>query len=99
MRDAFEKLAGKKVTVFGMSTDKPETQKKFKDKNKLPYDLISDPGGEIAKALGISVRGGMFTARRALLFKDGKLVWRGDKGATSTQGAEVLKAIAAVEGE
>jgi hypothetical protein len=26
-------------------------------------------------------------------------VWRDDKGATSTQGAEVLKAIAAVEGE
>ena len=94
MRDAFEELAGKKVTVFGMSTDKPETQKKFKDKNKLPYDLISDPGGEIAKKLGISVRGGMFTARRALLFKDGKLVWRDDKGATSTQGADVLKAIA-----
>ena len=45
-----------------MSTDKPETQKKFKDKNKLPYDLISDPGGEIAKALGISVRGGSAAA-------------------------------------
>ena len=69
MRDAFEELEGKKVTVFGMSTDKPETQKRFKDKNKLPYDLISDRGGEIAKKLGISVRGGIFTARRALLFK------------------------------
>ena len=98
MRDAFEELEGKKVTVFGMSTDKPETQKIFKDKNKLPYDLISDRGGEIAKKLGISVRGGIFTARRALLFKGGKLVWRDDKGATSTQGADVLKAIAAVEG-
>ncbi|MBK72270.1 MAG: hypothetical protein CMO76_02390 [Verrucomicrobiales bacterium] len=98
MRDAFEELEGKKVTVFGMSTDKPETQKRFKDKNKLPYDLISDRGGEIAKKLGISVRGGIFTARRALLFKGGKLVWRDGKGATSTQGADVLKAIAAVEG-
>ena len=98
MRDAFEELEGKKVTVFGMSTDKPETQKRFKDKNKLPYDLISDRGGEIAKKLGISVRGGIFTARRALLFKRGKLVWRDDKGATSTQGADVLKAIATVEG-
>ena len=98
MRDAFEELAGKKVTVFGMSADKPETQKKFKDKNKLPYDLISDRGGEIVKKLGISVRGGIFTARRALLFKGGKLVWRDDKGATSTQGADVLKAIATVEG-
>lgn len=98
MRDAFEELEGKKVTVFGMSTDKPETQKRFKDKNKLPYDLISDLGGEIAKKLGISVRGGIFTARRALLFKGGKLVWRDDKGATSTQGEDVLKAIAALEG-
>ena len=98
MRDAFEELEGKKVTVFGMSTDKPETQKRFKDKNKLPYDLISDRGGEIAKKLGISVRGGIFTARRALLFKGDKLVWRDDKGATSTQGADVLKAIATVEG-
>jgi peroxiredoxin Q/BCP len=98
VRDAFEELEGKKVTVFGMSTDKPETQRRFKDKNKLPYDLISDRGGEIAKKLGISVRGGIFTARRALLFKGGKLVWRDDKGATSTQGADVLKAIAAVEG-
>ena len=98
MRDAFEELEGKKVTVFGMSTDKPETQKRFKDKNKLPYDLISDRGGEIAKKLGISVRGGIFMARRALLFKGGKLVWRDDKGATSTQGADVLKAIATVEG-
>ena len=71
MRDAFEELEGIKVTVFGMSTDKPETQKRFKDKNKLPYDLISDRGGEIAKKLGISVRGGIFTARRALLFKGG----------------------------
>jgi hypothetical protein len=26
-------------------------------------------------------------------------VWRGDRGATSTQGAELLKAIAAVESE
>jgi hypothetical protein len=34
-----------------------------------------------------------------LLFKGGMLVWRDDKGATSTQGAEVLKAIAAVEGQ
>jgi hypothetical protein len=33
-----------------------------------------------------------------LLFKGGKLVWRDDKGATSTQGADVLKAIATVEG-
>ncbi len=84
-----------KVTVFGMSTDDSATQKKFQEKNKLPYDLIADSGGELAAQLGIPVRAGRFTARRAMLFKDGKLVWKDDKGATATQGADVLKAIKA----
>ncbi len=97
MRDAFEELKGKKVTVFGMSTDTPETQKKFKDTHKLPYDLISDPGGKLAKAIGVPVKFGKFMGRRALLFKDGKLVWKDDKGATATQGADVLKAIEAAK--
>jgi|TARA_B110000914_G_scaffold225429_1_gene246119 peroxiredoxin Q/BCP len=97
VRDAFEELKGKKVTVFGMSTDTPETQKKFKDTHNLPYDLISDPGGKLAKVIGVPVMLGKFMGRRALLFKDGKLVWKDDKGATATQGADVLKAIEAAK--
>lgn len=93
MRDALKELKGKKITVFGISTDGPEVQRQFKDKNQLPYDLISDSKGKIAGKLGIPVRGGKFTARRAMLFKDGKLVWKDEKGATGSQGADVLKAI------
>lgn len=93
MRDAFENLQGEKVTVFGMSTDDVATQKKFLDAHKLPYDLISDPGGKLAKKLGIPVKMEKFAARRAYLFKDGKLVWKDEKGATATQGEDVLKAI------
>jgi hypothetical protein len=36
---------------------------------------------------------GKFAARRALLFKNGKLVWKDDEGATSSQGEDVLRAI------
>lgn len=93
VRDSFEELKGKKVTIFGMSTDSPEQQKKFHEKHGLPYDLISDPKGTMAAKLGIPVRGGAFAARRALLFKDGKLVWKDENGATATQGAELLEAI------
>lgn len=93
MRDAYGKLKGQKVTVFGMSTDDPATQKEFHQKNNLPYDLISDPKGKLAEKLGIPVRVGKFTARRALLFKDGKLVWKDDEGSTATQGSEILEAI------
>ena len=80
-----------------MSTDKVEMQKKFHEKNKLPYDLISDPGGKLATQLGIPVRFGKFASRQAYLFKNGKLVWKDEKGATKTQGDDVLKAIAAAE--
>ena len=94
MRYAFEKLKGHKVTVFGLSTDSMEKQKEFSSKHELPYDLIADTDGKIAKALGVSlIAGGKFTARRALLFKEGKLVWKDEKGATASQGEDVLKAI------
>jgi peroxiredoxin Q/BCP len=87
-------LTEKKVTVFGISTDKVGTQKEFVDQNKLPYDLIADTEGEVAKAFGVPLRfGGKFAARSAFLFKDQKLVWKDEKGATATQGEDALKAI------
>lgn len=93
MRDAFEKLTEKKVTVFGVSTDDFETQKKFAEAQTLPYQLISDPGGKVAKAFGVPVKFGKFAARRAVLFKRGQLVWQDKKGATKTQGEDILQAI------
>jgi len=74
--------------------DSVEKQKEFSSKHELPYDLIADTDGKIAKALGVPVKfGGKFTARQAYLFKAGKLVWKDEKGATETQGEDVLKAI------
>jgi len=94
VRDAFEQLKKEKVTVLGLSKDNPAAQKKFVEKHQLPYDLIADEKGEIAKALGVPVRlGGLFVSRQALLFKDGKLVWRDKDGATKTQGEEALEAL------
>lgn len=98
MRDAFEELTEKKVTVFGVSTDSVEKQKEFVDKNKLTYSLIADPEGKVAKALGVPlIFGGKLASRSAFLFKDGKLVWKDTKGATGTQGEDALKAIKKLE--
>ncbi|MDA8974961.1 redoxin domain-containing protein [Akkermansiaceae bacterium] len=94
MRDAFEKLTEQKVTVFGISTDSVERQKQFSEAQKLPYQLLSDPNGAVAIKFGVPlIFGKKFAARRALLFKGGKLVWQDTKGATKTQGQDVLKAI------
>jgi peroxiredoxin Q/BCP len=38
--------------VVGISTDSVETQRKFKEKYGLPFTLLSDEGGKIAKQYG-----------------------------------------------
>ena len=42
-RDAFEKFQKAGITVLGISRDTVKSQKKFKDKYSLPYDLLADP--------------------------------------------------------
>jgi thioredoxin-dependent peroxiredoxin len=42
-RDAFEKFQKAGIVVLGISRDTVKSQKKFKDKYELPYDLLADP--------------------------------------------------------
>lgn len=39
--------------MLGISADSSEKQKKFQDKNSLPYTLLSDPDKKIAKAFDV----------------------------------------------
>jgi peroxiredoxin Q/BCP len=48
-RDKYAEVEKKGAQVFGISTDTVETQKKFKAEYKLPYELLSDPDGKVAK--------------------------------------------------
>jgi len=48
-RDKFAEVEKAGAQVFGVSTDSVETQKKFKAEFKLPYSLLSDPDGKVAK--------------------------------------------------
>ena len=43
---------GKGAQLVGISTDSVKTQKKFRDEYKLPYPLLSDEGGKVAKQYG-----------------------------------------------
>lgn len=38
--------------MVGISTDSVEAQKKFKDEQQLPFPLLSDKGGKVAKQYG-----------------------------------------------
>lgn len=52
VRDAFPKITEKDVVVIGISADKPEALRKFREKYKLPFILLSDPDYAVAKAYG-----------------------------------------------
>ena len=94
LRDAYADLTEKGVKVFGVSTDPVKGQKAFKDKFKLPFELLADEDGKVIAAFGVPKTMG-FAKRQAYLFKDGKLVWRDLAAATEQQAADVLKVVAA----
>lgn len=91
LRDAYEGLTKAGVHVIGVSTDTVEAQKKFTDKQKLPFTLLADPDGKVLKAFGVKAIPiiGLST-RQAFLIKDGKVVWRDEKASTTEQAADVL---------
>ena len=94
LRDSFAMLTDKGVKVFGVSMDKVDSQKAFKDKYKLPFDLLADADGTIVKAFGVPSTMG-FSKRQAFLFKDAKLVWSDLNAATEKQAEDVLKFLSA----
>ena len=52
LRDAGKHLEQRKVSVIGISPDKPEAQKKFDQKNSLGFPLLSDTDHKVAKTYG-----------------------------------------------
>lgn len=90
LRDSFAILTEKGVKVFGVSKDAVKAQKAFKDKYKLPFDIIADEDTTVIKAFGVPTTMG-FAKRQAFLFKDGKLVWRDLEASTDQQAADVLE--------
>ena len=98
IRDSWKELQTAGVQVIGVSEDKPEAQKRFKDKYNLPHTLIADNDGKVAKAFQVDmVPVAKLTKRQSFLIKDGKVVWNMlEKTSTETHAADVLKAVAAL---
>lgn len=89
LRDAYEVLLEKGVTVFGVSKDSVKSQSKFREKYTLPFSLVADSDSDVIEAFGVPKKLG-FASRQAFLFKDGKLVWRDLAASTSKQAEDVL---------
>lgn len=95
VRDSMEGLKARGLQVLGVSGDKPEAQKQFRDKHHLPFTLIADADGAVARAFGVPTLLG-FPKRQSFLIKDGKVVWRDLSVSPATHVAEINKALDAL---
>jgi len=91
LRDDWKALQEAGVQVLGVSGDKPDAQKKFQEKYKLPFTLIADADGKVAEAFGVPTTLGM-AKRQSFLIKDGKVAWNMPKASTDTHAKDVLAA-------
>ncbi len=62
-RDSYQDFKDAGATVVGVSEDGKSSHEAFKAKHSLPFVLLSDPGGETAKAYGVKKTLGLLPGR------------------------------------
>ena len=92
LRDAFPDFTGQGVQIIGVSADTVEAQKKFAEKYNLPFVLLADAEGTVAKAFGVPTAMG-FAKRQSFIVQDGKIAWIVQGAKTGDHAAEVKAAL------
>ncbi|HTJ78706.1 MAG TPA: peroxiredoxin [Rariglobus sp.] len=102
LRDAYEELTKKGVTVIGVSTDTTAKQAEFKERQHFPFTLIADPDKKIINAFGVGTLWlpilGTMAHRQAYLIHDGKIVYADHDGSTKRQAQDILDFLAKKSG-
>jgi peroxiredoxin Q/BCP len=52
-RDAWNELGKRGVVLIGVSADNDESHRKFAEHHKLPFQLVADEKGDLAKLFGV----------------------------------------------
>lgn len=86
--DDFKKAG---IAVLGVSSDSPESHKKFADKYSLPFTLLSDPKKKVIKEYGAS--SALFTKRISYLIENGVIIKVYPKVDPASHAVEILKEI------
>lgn len=62
-RDQFEDFAEAGAVVVGVSSDTPEKHREFAQRHRIPFTLLADSRGRLAKKLGVPKRMGIIPGR------------------------------------
>lgn len=71
LRDNFEAFETLGCRIFGVSFDAPSTNRAFRDKFRLPFDLLSDESKGVATVQGVATVGATVAQRVAFLVAPG----------------------------
>jgi thioredoxin-dependent peroxiredoxin len=74
-RDAWMDLQEKGVVVYGISRDDAKSHVKFTRKYGLPFPLLSDPDGAVARRYGVWVKKNMYGREYEGMARTTFLVW------------------------
>ena len=88
-RDNYSAYQNKDITVFGVSMDDVASHQKFTEKFNLPFPLLADSNGAIAKAYGVD--GGGYAKRVTFVIDGtGKVAHVYDTVKTDTHASDIL---------
>src|SRR5262249_5897772 len=73
IRDAWQQFQEAGAVVLGVSTDDNPSHVAFAQKYKLPFLLLPDQGGAIAKAYGVPLRMGLAKRVTFIIDRQGKI--------------------------
>jgi peroxiredoxin Q/BCP len=67
-RDQYEAFVEAGADVIGVSRDTADSHAKFRDHHRLPFTLLSDPGGRVATEWGVKPKLGIIPGRVTFVF-------------------------------
>lgn len=94
LRDGYEDIQKAGAEILGVSVDPVDTQKKFKEEHKLPFEIIADTDKKVTKAYDVLMVGGMMSSRYTFIINpEGKIAHVFDKVNTATHKDQVLETL------
>src|SRR5262245_25595619 len=73
-RDQYQDFQDAGAVVIGVSSDSSESHRKFAEKHRLPFTLLSDRGGEVRRRYGVPATLGLLPGRVTFVIDGGGVV-------------------------
>jgi peroxiredoxin Q/BCP len=94
LRDSYTKLHGQGLQIIGVSRDAVDSQKHFQDEYHLPFTLVADRDGSVAKAFGVPMMALMpLASRESFIVKNDRIAWTSIHAKTKGSAEEVQQAL------